>query len=309
MKKDVTRISFSVADDVRYALELLKQRYGADDFEDSRKEAGSRRPTRLVKLSKFGVEIGVPLNGRDLTLYMRNLTLDGKKLTDLLSPEKVKGTYPGKVNPARSIKDSVFLGTASGHESVLLKLDRADLEPLFARYFANTAEVTTSTASAVGSPHASSRSEKPAAARAPIDAEAFGALLDRRSEVGQAGELIAVSDELERLAQLGCADPHLWVEQISVDDVGRGYDIASTWPGQERFIEVKSTTREGSDFFLTENECDVLNELGEKGWIYRVVLESDGSGVVQYRWQNPMSCFTHIMQPAVWRIKAPGLSD
>lgn len=313
MKKDVTRISFSVAasvaDDVRYALELLKQRYGADDFEDSRKNADSRRPTRLVKLSKFGVEIGVPLNGRDLTLYMRNLTLDGRKLTDLLAPEKVKEIYRGNVNPARSIKDSVFLGTASGHESVLLKLDRADLEPLFARYFATPSKVTISALSAGSSSQAPSRSERPKAASIPIDAEAFDAILDRRSEVGQAGELIAVNDELERLVRLGCAEPHHWVERVSLDDVGRGYDIASTWPGEERFIEVKTTTREGSDFFLSANECNVLTELSENGWIYRVVLASDGSGVVQHRWQDPMSRFNSVMQPVVWRVKASGVSD
>lgn len=128
--------------------------------------------------------------------------------------------------------------------------------------------------------------------------------LERQSETGKAGEFWVVQDEIERLRMAGCPDPQSYVRRVAESDVGRGYDVESTWPGQERCIEVKTTTCPGSDFYLTLNERKVLGELGDKGWLYRVCLEQQGLQASVTRLQNPMR---HILEdrmvPVVWRVK------
>jgi len=129
--------------------------------------------------------------------------------------------------------------------------------------------------------------------------------LERQSETGRAGEFLVVQDELERLRQRGCPNPEKYVLRIAESDVGRGYDVESAWPGEERCIEVKTTTRAGSDFFLTANERSVLTGLGPRAWFYRVVIDSTGQGRIETRLNNPMNTITEEhMTPVVWRVSA-----
>lgn len=282
-KRAIEHLGYDVSDDVLHAIELLKRMDASTECRDSgHKLRKGGRPTWVFKLPRFDAEVGVPMNRRHLTLYMRNRTLDGRKLTDLLSDDKIAKVYPKDGQPARSIKDSPFLGSASGNECVMLALERDDLQPLFDTFFAAAG----STSGEEPSPAARPASASPSSGttlRIPIDAEAFAALLERRSEIGEAGELLVLAEELSRLAQLGCPDPRRWVQRVALTDVGRGYDIESTWPAHERCIEVKTTTGSGNDFFLTENEIAVLTDLGPRAWLYRVVLKPDGSGNVVAR--------------------------
>jgi hypothetical protein len=127
--------------------------------------------------------------------------------------------------------------------------------------------------------------------------------LDRNALTGKAGELLVVLDELKRLSDCDCPEPEKFVKRIALDDVGRGFDIASTWPGEERSIEVKSTTVAGSDFFITENECIVLSALGNKAWLYRVVVNADGSAEIAFRLRNPIERIaSEHKSPVVWRV-------
>lgn len=303
--RTIDELGYDVADDVLHAIDLLRNRYGASNHRDSGHQDGKGgRPTWIFELPQFNAEIGVPMNKRDLTLYMRNRTLDGRKLTELLPPEKVAKVYPRDGKPARSIKDSPFLGIANGNESVMLELERRDLEPLFDAFFAKP-----TTAPVPEAPPVRESKGATGGKRAPVDAETFEALLERRSEVGQAGELLAVQDELDRLVTLGCPDPHRWVERVALVDVGRGYDIASTWPGHERFIEVKSTTSVSGGLFITSNERRVLSELGAQAWLYRVVLGADGVGEVAMRLQDPMRALqAEDFEPVVFRVGAAALA-
>lgn len=304
-RRTIAELGYEVSEDVLYAIELLEDRYGANSYRDSGHKEKGQRPTWIFELPKFHAEVGVPMNKRALTLYMRNMTLDGKKLTGLLSSEKVAKVYPRDGNPAESIKNSAFLGTANGNECVMLKLEREDLEPVLSMFFASSAEAPQTAASNSGSQSNASAAPKGAGAstRLPIDAEAFEELLERRSEVGQAGEMLAVQDELERLKQLGCPDPHRWVERVALSDVGRGYDVASTWPGHERFIEVKSTTSLKNGFFISSNERRVLFDLGVQAWLYRVLVKSDGNGDVAVRLPDPMRALPdEAFQPVVYRV-------
>lgn len=303
--RTIEQLGYDVSEDVVHAIELLKTRYGASSYRDSGHQLGKGgRPTWIFELPRFGAEIGVPMNRRDLTLYMRNRTLDGRKLTDLLPAGKVVKVYPRDGKPARGIKDSAFLGTAKGNESVMLALDRGDLESLFQSFFAVPA-----TANPLTPASAPAVVPKAGAKRPPIDADAFEALMERRSEVGQAGELLAVQDELDRLSRLGCPEPHRWVERVALVDVGRGYDIASTWPGQVRCIEVKASTRAGADFFVTENECKVLATLGSNAWLYRVSVNADGTGAVVHQLRDPMRALPDVeFRPVVYRVQAEALT-
>lgn len=131
--------------------------------------------------------------------------------------------------------------------------------------------------------------------------------LERQSETGKAGELMVVLDEMARLKACGCQEPEKYVHRVSESDVGRGYDVESNWPGEERCIEVKTTTSPGSDFYLTLNERNVLGDLGAKAWLYRVALDTQGCGAITLRLQNPLKSISEEqMLPVVWRVKGWG---
>jgi hypothetical protein len=128
--------------------------------------------------------------------------------------------------------------------------------------------------------------------------------LDRNSATGRSGEKLALIDELTRLRECGCPDPEKYVEHIAQTDIDRGYDISSTWPGEERYIEVKTTTvASTNDFFLTENERQTLAGLGSKAWLYRVVLGKDISSGSIHRVKDPIRRIrAEEMRAVVWRI-------
>lgn len=304
MSRDITTTDGAVAADVRYALELLRDRYGADDYDDSRTNTVSRSPTRIVKLRKLGAEVGVPLNAEVLSIYLRSRTLDGRHLTSLLAPEVLERAtlYPRDGKPARSIAASAYF---RGGCIRLSKLQRDEMERVLETFFA----IPTSTVKEPPLPPAEATAPRPASTGVPIDAEAFDALLERRTALGQAGEQIALQDELARLSRLGCLDPERWVECVALSDVGLGYDIASTWPGQERCIEVKSTSALHNAFFVTRNERRVLAALGEQAWLYRVVVQDDGVGAVRTRLQNPMQALPEeAFVPEVFWVAADAVA-
>lgn len=145
--------------------------------------------------------------------------------------------------------------------------------------------------------------------RQPMSVEEFQAQLDRRSEIGEAGELIALKYERQRLGskEVGCPDPECYVKHIALTDVGRGYDIETTWPGHERCIEVKSSTSSGNDIFMSDNEWTVLEALGKKAWLYRVIVNKNGGdGEVVLRLNDPISKIPKDnISTAVWRVRLP----
>jgi hypothetical protein len=68
---------------------------------------------------------------------------------------------------------------------------------------------------------------------------------------------------------------------------------------------VKATTCAGSDFYLTANERSVLTRLGERAWLYRVVVDANGQGKVEKYLQNPMKFIKEEqLTPIVWSVSA-----
>lgn len=295
----------NVSDDIWNAISVMEQRYGAVLTHDSGhdQKSNEKATTWIFNFPDFGdAQIAIPMNREKFTLLMRGKTLDGQQLNGLAGDlAAVTQTY---VDPKKGVASSLlgpralFLNPSPGNALLRVVPNPGSVEALLALYLGR-----------VGPPSLESvRGESVKRQRQPIAAEELQRQLDRNAETGKAGELIAVLDELERLQVCGCPEPDKFVERVAISDVGRGYDIASTWPGEERCIEVKTTTRTGSDFFLTDNEYQVMASLGEKAWLYRVVIDGEGRGAVTARLQDPMNVIDAAkLVPVVWRVASDAL--
>jgi hypothetical protein len=184
----------------------------------------------------------------------------------------------------------------------MLELEPDDVEAVLAAFFGKGAENRGVSAAAVELAGADG-TVADEGSRQGLTEEDFASLLERRSENGRAGEMLVILDEMARLRACGCPRPEDYVKRVAESDVGCGYDVASTWPCEERCIEVKTTTCPGSDFFLTANERAVLGELGEHAWIYRVEADANHDGKIVARLNNPMRKIAEAqMTPVVWRV-------
>ena len=97
-------------------------------------------------------------------------------------------------------------------------------------------------------------------------------VLQKRREVGDAGESFVYRRERKRLHNAGRRDLAGKVDWISQSAVGKGYDIKSfEVDGTSKFIEVKATIGKSATFFMSSNEWKVATRLRGNYWIYRVV--------------------------------------
>jgi len=115
--------------------------------------------------------------------------------------------------------------------------------------------------------------------RTPLKPEEDERRRKKQAENGALGERLAMQFEISRLKKLDCQDPAQYVMQISLEDVGAGFDIYSNWNGDERFIEVKASQLGSDTFFISANEIEVLTSKGSRAWIYRVDLSEQESPV------------------------------
>lgn len=300
----------NIGEDVRAAVEMVKQDYGAILTHDSGHTKTG--PTWIFTFPHhFNAQIALRMNKAKVTVYLRSTTLSGKDLPDLADGLFVlEKRYPDPDgHPAESLRSdqhAPFLKPSPENPLLLVQPNVGCLKQVLDIYL-NLPAVVVDTINASECNGDVGVDSLPRKRRMLSEAQLL-AQLDRNAETGKAGELIVVFDELNRLNQCGCPEPAKFVKRIALNDVGCGYDIASTWPGEERCIEVKSTTRAGSDFFITENECQVLAELGEIAWMYRVVVGSDGAGKVVLRLQNPMNVIrAEYRTPVVWRVASEAL--
>jgi hypothetical protein len=91
-----------------------------------------------------------------------------------------------------------------------------------------------------------------------------------QEELGQVGEEIAISFEIQRLKDQGFPNPYKYIDQVSKMNSAAGYDIYSSTDAETRYIEVKSSLNNKLGFFITENEVHTLETLGNEGYIYMV---------------------------------------
>lgn len=304
----------SVGNKIWDAISVMEERYGGQLTHDSGhgKDVNDKATTWIYTFPEFGdAQIAVPMNRGKLSLLMRGTTLDGCALKDVVGDLAVVAqTY---VDPNKGVASSVLGPRAPflnpGPTNPLLRVipHPGSMDALLALYLAAARGAVSGALLDAGD------LPEPAAGRGSrrvVTADELQRQLNRNTETGNAGELIAVKDELERLRKARCPEPNLYVKRVALTDVGRGYDLESTWPGHERCIEVKSTSRAGSDFFVTENERQVLSALGNRAWLYRVVVGADGGGAVMSRLQDPINRIDqeHVI-PVVWRVAGEALAS
>jgi hypothetical protein len=292
--------------DILAAIALLKE-YGAVFTYDSRKEGRQQgdHPVRVFTLPKYGnAQIALRLNKSKTTIYLPSRSVSGRDIeSDLRSIGKVDRRYTGAEKPeAPSVlrgPHARYLHPSSG--SPLLKIDPTpgDFRKVIALYLGPPPAGATDLAKAKDLPIRTGA----ASTASRMDLQAFLEQLDRNAETGKRGELAALQHEYERLQKLTppCPNPEQYVMHVAPADVTAGFDIRTTWPGQERFIEVKSTTLEGGSFFLTRNELEVLERLADSAWLYRVTFLPDGTSRV-LEIQNPIPRLRGRMSPTVWKV-------
>lgn len=138
-----------------------------------------------------------------------------------------------------------------------------------------------------------------------LTAEDFALLQQHKADIGRVGELIALKEERQRVMDdYNCPEPENCVMLLAESHVGAGYDIESVFPGHERYIEVKSSTNDPKQFFITKNERDTLISKGAKGWIYFVKVDQDmQGGVVVSKIQDPLGTPSKVMlvEPSAWK--------
>ncbi|MDO8777980.1 MAG: DUF3883 domain-containing protein [Burkholderiaceae bacterium] len=329
LKEIPKRALKNVGEKIWAAISVMERRYGAHLTHDSGhdKTSNEKATTWIFNFPDFGdAQIAVPMNQEKFSLLMRAKTLDGLALIDLVGDlATVKQIYiDSKGGVASSILGprAPFLNPSPSNPLLRVVPNSESVEALLALYLARPTRVGSAESmlnpASPGSPESdpSDIGEHPdntgetKRGRRLVTADELQLQLNRNAETGKAGEMLVVLAELERLRLCDCPAPEEFVERVALSDVGCGYDVASTWPGEERFIEVKSTTRAGSDFFITENECQVLTDLGEKAWLYRVFVGAGGAGEVVARLQDPMNVISpEHRTPVVWRVASEALDD
>lgn len=94
-----------------------------------------------------------------------------------------------------------------------------------------------------------------------------------KGNIGLAGEILVLEHEKQFLFDAGCKELAERVKHISVElGDGLGYDILSyTIEGEEKFIEVKTTSSvNDTSFFIEDTEVKFSKENSEKYYLYRV---------------------------------------
>jgi hypothetical protein len=130
-------------------------------------------------------------------------------------------------------------------------------------------------------------------------------ILKRCQEVGDSGEAFVYKSEVKRLHKAGRSDLAIKVDWVSQRAVGRGYDIKSfEVDGSSRFIEVKSTIRNSTTFFVSGSEWRVAAKLRQSYCIYRVVMALSAPSISRVV-RDPTSAEkakTILRVPDGWRI-------
>ena len=114
----------------------------------------------------------------------------------------------------------------------------------------------------------------------------------RNKKVGDRGELIVLKKEKEYLKENGRNDLAKKIEHISKKNVNAGYDILSfELNGEEKFIEVKSTTSAPSNnianFILTSNEYEKAQKL--KNYYIYLVFDAKSENPKIWRIEDPIA--------------------
>lgn len=128
--------------------------------------------------------------------------------------------------------------------------------------------------------------------------------LEIQNKIGAIGELIAVEYEKNRLLNLGFKESEFSIEHVALENVSKGFDILSNAKGEERCIEVKSSIT-NNEFYISENEKNVLEDLEDKAFIYLVKISNfeKEEGRVIKEIQNPIPKLKDKFRTVLYRVK------
>lgn len=136
------RVLQNIAAEVSAVVELLKSRYKAVLTHDSGHV--NTGPTWIFTLPQpSSAQVAVRMNKRDLSLYLRDRTVDGKQLEPLIADlAEVKERYPqpGK-NPANSLlnqDDAPYLRPSSTNRLLLIRPKPDSVEQILDIYLARS---------------------------------------------------------------------------------------------------------------------------------------------------------------------------
>lgn len=170
---------------------------------------------------------------------------------------------------------------ANGKQSSITfsKRERVQISPRLSKLLKEIA-----LASVVDAPTSGANAEKTSPTTGNNNKEASGLTLEelqkqlaRQAAIGELGELVAIRHEHLRLHDRLCPNPAVCITQISKSDVRAGFDIKSEFQGEVRYIEVKSSVRNESSFFISENEKETLKKIGDDAFIYLVRVDENNS--------------------------------
>lgn len=128
--------------------------------------------------------------------------------------------------------------------------------------------------------------------------------LEIQNKIGAIGELIAIEYEHNRLLNLGFTESEFSIEHTALESVSKGFDILSKVKDEERCIEVKSSIT-NNEFYISENEKNVLEDLEEKAFIYLVRIsnfEKEEGNVIK-EIQNPIPKLKDKFKPVLYKVK------
>lgn len=128
----------------------------------------------------------------------------------------------------------------------------------------------------------------------------FDTIIEEQKKLGMRGEQIVLQYEKDYLIKNGRADLASNIRHISKQSVSEGYDIVSyDLDGNNKFIEVKTSTKLTSNFYITDNELKTAENLKHKYWIYRVILKNNNEFKI-VRMQNP----SKKIEDNEWKLEA-----
>lgn len=125
----------------------------------------------------------------------------------------------------------------------------------------------------------------------PISPAELAERLKKQAEIGRVGEAIALRYEMMRLKSRGAKDAEKFIEHVSLKNAAAGFDIRSEYAREARYIEVKSSTKPGSGFYISPNEKRALTAHGLESYLYLVHVTDikNESGEVVLEINNPFA--------------------
>lgn len=134
------------------------------------------------------------------------------------------------------------------------------------------------------------------------DLDFYAHLRRYQAEIGEKGEKFVIEKEKEKLKNTSYYSK---IKHVSKQDDNAGYDILSfEQDGTELYVEVKTTGKNYDNFYITQNERSLAENLknnGKRYVIYRVIdiLSDPTYSVIDIGDLENQ----YILEPLVWKVK------